>query len=106
MARSLVRRTRWLVLVVGVVALVVAAVLVAAGATLGQALAGSLLLALFTFVVVPLVVIARRVGSVADDPLALERRLGTAAGRSQSELDALSDWDERRGRLDAGPDDE
>jgi hypothetical protein len=77
----------------------VAVALAAGGASLPTAAAGGALSGLFALVVVPLVVIARRVGSAADDPVALERRLGAAAGRSDAELDALTEWDERRGRL-------
>ncbi|MFD1515333.1 hypothetical protein [Halomarina rubra] len=70
------------------------------GASLAVALAAGVLVGLFALVVVPLALIAREVGSTADDPLALERRIGAAAGRSTTELDALAEWDERRGRLE------
>lgn len=100
------RRALALLLVVGVVALSVGAVLVSGGASPGQALVGALLAGLFALVVVPLAVIARQVGSSADDPIALERRIGTAAGRSAGELDALAEWDERSGRLEEVPDEE
>lgn len=106
MSQPLGRRVVWLSLVVVLVATGVGATVLATGGTLGQALVASLLAGLFTVVVAPLAVIARQVGSVADDPRTLERRLGTAAGRSQSELDALDEWDERRGRLDRYRDDE
>lgn len=88
----------------GVVSLSVGAALALVGASPAQAFAAGLLAGLFALVVGPLVVIARRVGSSADDPVALERRMGAAAGRSPAELDALAEWDERRGRLDDAPD--
>jgi hypothetical protein len=94
------RRTVFaLAAVVGVVVLGVGGALVAAGQPPAAAVAPAMLAGLFALVVAPLVLIARRVGSSADDPLALERRLGSAAGRSNAELDALADWNEERGRL-------
>ena len=104
MALPLRRQAGPLAAVVALVALVAGASLLFVGASAGQALAGSLLAGLFALVVCPLVVIARRVGSATDDPAVLERRIGAAAGRSPAELDALADWDERRGRLDDASD--
>ncbi|MFC5973095.1 hypothetical protein ACFPYI_17315 [Halomarina salina] len=104
MTQSLRRGAALLAATAGVVSLGVATLLVLGGASSAQALAGGLLAGLFAVVVGPLVVIARRVGSVTDDPATLERRIGVGAGRSSAELDALAEWDERRGGLDDAPD--
>ena len=104
MAQSLRRSVGLVGTAAGVVALGAGASLAVTGASPAQAFAGGLLVGVFALVVVPLALIARQVGSSADDPAAIERRMGAAAGRSRAELDALAEWDERRGRLDDAPD--
>jgi ABC-type transport system involved in cytochrome bd biosynthesis fused ATPase/permease subunit len=73
------------VLVVVAVALGAAAVI---GGATGAAVAGGALVVLFAAVGVALFLLARRVGSQADDPEEVERRLAEGMGLSEEEYEA------------------